>query len=85
MEKINLKFIDTSSKFGHGKFQTAAEKKTFMGPLKKDRIKEEGVHQIRQEMGRSHRQTGNREGFGPNEEVLHCHPGYRSHADENHA
>jgi len=41
LEKINLKFIDTSSKFGHGKFQTAAEKKTFMGPLKKDRIKEE--------------------------------------------
>jgi len=41
MEKINLKFIDTSSKFGHGQFQTAAEKKTFMGPLKKDRIKEE--------------------------------------------
>jgi large subunit ribosomal protein L3e len=41
LEKINLKFIDTSSKFGHGKFQTAAEKKAFMGPLKKDRIKEE--------------------------------------------
>jgi len=41
LEKINLKFIDTSSKFGHGKFQTAAEKKQFMGPLKKDRIKEE--------------------------------------------
>jgi len=41
LEKINLKFIDTSSKFGHGKFQTHAEKKTFMGPMKKDRIKEE--------------------------------------------
>jgi len=41
LEKINLKFIDTSSKFGHGKFQTPAEKKAFMGPLKKDRIKEE--------------------------------------------
>jgi len=41
LEKINLKFIDTSSKFGHGRFQTHAEKKTFMGPQKKDRIKEE--------------------------------------------
>jgi len=41
LEKINLKFIDTSSKFGHGKFQTHAEKKAFMGPRKKDRIKEE--------------------------------------------
>lgn len=40
-EKINLKFIDTSSKFGHGRFQTAEEKRAFMGPLKKDRIREE--------------------------------------------
>lgn len=29
-EKINLKFIDTTSKFGHGKFQTIQEKKAFM-------------------------------------------------------
>jgi len=35
-EKITLKWIDTSSKFGHGRFQTGAEKKTFMGKLKKD-------------------------------------------------
>jgi len=41
MEKITLKFIDTSSKFGHGRFQTPAEKRTYMGPLKKDKIKEE--------------------------------------------
>merc|ERR1712170_107830 len=41
LEKINLKFIDTSSKFGHGRFQTLAEKQAFMGPLKKDRIKAE--------------------------------------------
>merc|ERR1712167_214519 len=33
-EKIELKFIDTSSKFGHGRFQTAEEKKKFMGPVK---------------------------------------------------
>ncbi|KAG8196226.1 hypothetical protein JTE90_007948 [Oedothorax gibbosus] len=42
-EKINLKFIDTSSKFGHGRFQTPAEKKQYMGPLKKDKIKEEAA------------------------------------------
>jgi hypothetical protein len=29
-EKINLKFIDTASKFGHGRFQTIEEKKAFM-------------------------------------------------------
>ena len=33
-EEITLKFIDTSSKFGHGRFQTADEKKKFMGPVK---------------------------------------------------
>jgi len=40
-EKIDLKFIDTSSKFGHGRFQTHAEKKAFMGKLKKDIIAEQ--------------------------------------------
>lgn len=33
LEKINLKFIDTSSKFGHGRFQTAEDKAKYMGPL----------------------------------------------------
>ena len=37
MEKINLKFIDTSSKFGHGRFQTIVEKKAFM--VRKIRLK----------------------------------------------
>jgi len=36
LEKISLKFIDTSSKFGHGRFQTAEEKKSFLGVMKKD-------------------------------------------------
>jgi len=35
MEKINLKWIDTSSKFGHGRFQTSSEKQKFMGAMKK--------------------------------------------------
>ncbi|KAJ1446316.1 ribosomal protein L3-domain-containing protein [Pelagophyceae sp. CCMP2097] len=33
LEEIQLKFIDTSSKFGHGRFQTAEEKHKFLGPL----------------------------------------------------
>jgi len=41
LENINLKFIDTSSKFGHGRFQTAADKAAFMGQLKKDHTEEE--------------------------------------------
>uniref|UniRef100_A0A8B9GVF2 60S ribosomal protein L3 n=1 Tax=Astyanax mexicanus TaxID=7994 RepID=A0A8B9GVF2_ASTMX len=40
-EKIDLKFVDTTSKFGHGRFQTMDEKKAFMGPLKKDRLAKE--------------------------------------------
>ncbi|KAK7182155.1 60S ribosomal protein-like protein L3 [Paraphaeosphaeria sporulosa] len=36
LEKVELKWIDTSSKFGHGVYQTAAEKKTAVGTLKKD-------------------------------------------------
>jgi len=33
-EEITLKFIDTSSKFGHGRFQTAQEKAKFFGKTK---------------------------------------------------
>jgi len=35
LEKITLKFIDTSSKMGHGRFQTCDEKTKYMGVLKK--------------------------------------------------
>ncbi|CAB4070453.1 RP-L3e [Lepeophtheirus salmonis] len=37
LESIKLKFMDTSSKFGHGRFQTHADKMAFMVPLKKDK------------------------------------------------
>jgi len=33
LEPINLKFIDTSSKYGHGRFQTIEEKNKFLGTL----------------------------------------------------
>jgi len=39
-EMPKLKFIDTSSKFGHGRFQTAAEKVKYMGKRKKDHVRE---------------------------------------------
>jgi len=38
LEKVKLKFIDTSSKFGHGAYQTPAEKRQFIGTLKKDLV-----------------------------------------------
>jgi large subunit ribosomal protein L3e len=36
LEEITLKFIDTSSKMGHGRFQTVQEKAKFYGRIKKD-------------------------------------------------
>ncbi|KAF2154280.1 60S ribosomal protein L3 [Myriangium duriaei CBS 260.36] len=36
LEKVDLKWIDTSSKFGHGAYQTPAEKSQVLGTLKKD-------------------------------------------------
>jgi len=35
-EKVDLKWIDTASKFGHGAYQTPAEKTQVLGTLKKD-------------------------------------------------
>lgn len=42
LEKINLKFIDTASKMGHGRFQTSEEKAKFLGATStKKAVKEE--------------------------------------------
>ena len=38
LEKVDLKWIDTSSKFGHGAYQTPAEKRQYLGTLKKDLV-----------------------------------------------
>jgi hypothetical protein len=45
LEKVTLKFIDTSSKFGHGRFQTSEEKAKFYGTaVKKAKVeKKDGV------------------------------------------
>ena len=40
LEKIKLKWIDTSSKFGHGRFQTVEEKEKSLGVLKKQKTAE---------------------------------------------
>jgi len=34
LEQVKLKFIDTSSKMGHGRFQSSEEKRKFMGAMK---------------------------------------------------
>lgn len=40
LEKITLKFIDTSSKMGHGRFQTSEEKDKFFGRRKEEKKEE---------------------------------------------
>jgi len=35
LEPLNVKFVDTSSKYGHGRFQTIEEKNKFLGTLAK--------------------------------------------------
>jgi len=41
LEEIELKFIDTASKYGHGRFQTKAEKDAFFGPMKRSAHEDE--------------------------------------------
>merc|ERR1712066_488453 len=41
VEKIELKFIDTASKFGHGRFQTSEEKAKFFGGAVQKKAKKE--------------------------------------------
>ncbi|KAI9235468.1 MAG: hypothetical protein BYD32DRAFT_370905 [Podila humilis] len=36
LENVQLKFIDTSSKFGRGRFQTREEHQQYQGTLKRD-------------------------------------------------
>jgi large subunit ribosomal protein L3e len=34
VEEVSLKWIDTASKFGHGRFQTPEDRRKFVGKLK---------------------------------------------------
>jgi len=49
LEKIELKFIDTSSKFGHGRFQTSEEKAKFFGNAAKKAKKEDKKEESKKE------------------------------------
>lgn len=48
LEAIELKFIDTTSKFGHGRFQTAQEKRAFM--VRKDVTLESEYQEVQRRM-----------------------------------
>merc|ERR1712087_863558 len=49
-EEIKLRFIDTSSKYGHGRFQTSEEKKAWYGKTKKDKIEEAKIEAKKREL-----------------------------------
>jgi len=49
LEQVSLKFIDTSSKLGHGRFQTFDEKRQFLGPRKRDVEEEEVKEEVKEE------------------------------------
>ena len=40
-DEVELKFVDTSSNLGHGRWQTGDEKRKFLGPMKRDRARAE--------------------------------------------
>jgi large subunit ribosomal protein L3e len=53
LEDIQLKFIDTASKFGHGRFQTKAEKNRFFGIIDEEEEKKTGLTAAEEVSGRS--------------------------------
>jgi len=62
LEQINLKFIDTSSKFGHGRFQTGDEKDKFLGRLKKVReVKPPKSKKVKKEKGTKKEEEGTKD------------------------
>merc|ERR1711870_72037 len=48
-EHIDLKFIDTSSKFGHGRFQTSEEKVKFFGGVSAKKARKEADKKEKEE------------------------------------
>jgi len=45
-EEIQLKFIDTTSQYGAGRFQTLEEKREWFGPTKKERLTENKAKRV---------------------------------------
>jgi len=52
LEEIQIKFIDTSSKFGHGRFQTKAEKNRFFGIIDEEEERKTGLTAAEEVAGR---------------------------------
>merc|ERR1711933_640884 len=60
-EEIKLRFIDTTSKYGHGRFQTPSEKKQWYGKTKKDKIFEAKEKQrLRAEKAKQQKKKGSK-------------------------
>jgi len=58
-EEVDVKFIDTSSQYGNGRFQTSTEKQEHFGTRKKDRLKEQAKKtQERKQKGGNEKPVG---------------------------
>jgi len=69
-EEVDVKFIDTSSQFGNGRFQTPEDKKEHFGTTKKDRLREQAKKtQERKQKGGEEKPAGTKEALGTDEEV----------------
>lgn len=68
-EEIDVKFIDTSSKYGNGRFQTSEEKKAYFGPTKKDRLKEQ-ARKTQQRKEKKTNESKDAQETGPNQQAL---------------
>jgi len=62
LEEIQIKFIDTSSKFGHGRFQTKAEKNRFFGIIDEEEERKTGLTAAEEVAGRSEKKEDKEEG-----------------------
>jgi len=62
VEDIQLKFIDTASKFGHGRFQTKAEKNRHFGIIDEEEERKTGLAAAEEVAGRAEtKETGGEE------------------------
>jgi len=67
VEDIQLKFIDTASKFGHGRFQTKAEKNRHFGVIDEEEERKTGLAAAEEVAGRQEEKKDDKKGKEPKE------------------
>lgn len=81
LEDIQLKFIDTASKFGHGRFQTKAEKNRFFGIIDEEEEKKTGLTAAEEVAGKTDDKKDDDKKGGKKEEESKKEPEKKEEAD----